>query len=94
MLRLSEDLKQLQLDNAALREEMNTDSPAAGIKGCLPRTQRFLTTVRAQNARRATSIRSVLQLAILLFVQHKESFLLGRTLDESCFLKPCSVLKT
>ncbi|XP_051939988.1 IQ domain-containing protein E [Hippocampus zosterae] len=33
VLRLSEDLKQLQLDNAALREEMNTDSPAAGIKG-------------------------------------------------------------
>ncbi|XP_019717765.1 IQ domain-containing protein E isoform X2 [Hippocampus comes] len=33
VLRLSEDLKQLQLDNAALREEMNTDSPVAGIKG-------------------------------------------------------------
>nr|XP_049575537.1 IQ domain-containing protein E isoform X2 [Syngnathus scovelli] len=33
VLRLSEDLKQLQLDNATLREELDTDSPAAGIKG-------------------------------------------------------------
>ncbi|XP_061576045.1 IQ domain-containing protein E isoform X2 [Cololabis saira] len=31
--RLSENLKQLQQENAALREELNTDSPAAGIKG-------------------------------------------------------------
>ncbi|XP_077428225.1 IQ domain-containing protein E isoform X2 [Vanacampus margaritifer] len=33
VLRLSEDLKQLQLDNAALREELDTESPAAGVKG-------------------------------------------------------------
>ncbi|XP_008301468.1 IQ domain-containing protein E [Stegastes partitus] len=31
--RLSENLKQLQQENAALREELNTDSPAGGIKG-------------------------------------------------------------
>ncbi|KAM9314874.1 IQ domain-containing protein E [Pholidichthys leucotaenia] len=31
--RLSENLKQLQQENAALREEVNTDSPAGGIKG-------------------------------------------------------------
>ncbi|XP_061536364.1 IQ domain-containing protein E [Phycodurus eques] len=33
VLRLSEDLKQLQLDNASLREELDTESPASGIKG-------------------------------------------------------------
>lgn len=33
VLRLSENLKQLQQENAALREELNTDSPAAGMKG-------------------------------------------------------------
>ncbi|KAM9819315.1 IQ domain-containing protein E isoform 3-T3 [Syngnathus typhle] len=33
VLRLSEDLKQLQLDNATLREELDTERPAAGIKG-------------------------------------------------------------
>uniref|UniRef100_A0A1A8HBA0 IQ motif containing E n=1 Tax=Nothobranchius korthausae TaxID=1143690 RepID=A0A1A8HBA0_9TELE len=31
--RLAENLKQLQQENAALREELNTDSPAGGIKG-------------------------------------------------------------
>ncbi|KAK5865552.1 hypothetical protein PBY51_019816 [Eleginops maclovinus] len=31
--RLSENLKQLQQENAALREELDTDSPAGGIKG-------------------------------------------------------------
>ncbi|KAM9770858.1 IQ domain-containing protein E [Menidia menidia] len=31
--RLSENLKQLQQENAALREELSTDSPAAGLKG-------------------------------------------------------------
>ncbi|CAN9510573.1 unnamed protein product [Ophioblennius macclurei] len=31
--RLSENLKQLQQENAALREELNTDSPAGGVKG-------------------------------------------------------------
>ncbi|XP_022064628.2 IQ domain-containing protein E [Acanthochromis polyacanthus] len=31
--RLSENLKQLQQENAALREELNTDGPAGGIKG-------------------------------------------------------------
>ncbi|XP_026214848.1 IQ domain-containing protein E isoform X2 [Anabas testudineus] len=31
--RLSENLKQLQKENTALREELNTDSPAGGIKG-------------------------------------------------------------
>ncbi|XP_040891091.1 IQ domain-containing protein E isoform X2 [Toxotes jaculatrix] len=31
--RLSENLKQLQQENTTLREELNTDSPAAGIKG-------------------------------------------------------------
>ncbi|XP_035491984.2 IQ domain-containing protein E isoform X2 [Scophthalmus maximus] len=31
--RLSESLKQLQQENAALREELDTDSPAAGVKG-------------------------------------------------------------
>ncbi|XP_068444870.1 IQ domain-containing protein E [Clinocottus analis] len=31
--RLSENLKQLQQEDAALREELNTDSPAGGIKG-------------------------------------------------------------
>ncbi|XP_041839908.1 IQ domain-containing protein E isoform X2 [Melanotaenia boesemani] len=31
--RLSENLKQLEQENAALREELNTDSPAGGIKG-------------------------------------------------------------
>ncbi|TMS22871.1 IQ domain-containing protein E [Larimichthys crocea] len=31
--RLSENLKQVQQENAALREELNTDSPAGGIKG-------------------------------------------------------------
>nr|XP_020498701.1 IQ domain-containing protein E [Labrus bergylta] len=31
--RLSEDLKQLQQENMALREELNTDSPAGGVKG-------------------------------------------------------------
>ncbi|XP_044046585.1 IQ domain-containing protein E isoform X2 [Siniperca chuatsi] len=31
--RLSENLKQLQQENTALREELNTDSPAGGIKG-------------------------------------------------------------
>ncbi|XP_041640378.1 IQ domain-containing protein E isoform X2 [Cheilinus undulatus] len=31
--RLSEDLKQLQQENSALREELNTDSPAGGVKG-------------------------------------------------------------
>uniref|UniRef100_A0A3P9M3G9 IQ motif containing E n=1 Tax=Oryzias latipes TaxID=8090 RepID=A0A3P9M3G9_ORYLA len=31
--RLSEDLKQLQHENAALKEELNTDSPTPGIKG-------------------------------------------------------------
>ncbi|XP_077574464.1 IQ domain-containing protein E isoform X2 [Stigmatopora nigra] len=33
VLRLSEDLKQLQLENTKLREELDTESPAAGIKG-------------------------------------------------------------
>ncbi|KAG7256292.1 hypothetical protein CRUP_016292, partial [Coryphaenoides rupestris] len=33
VLRLSESLKQVQQDNAALREDLNTDSPAEGIKG-------------------------------------------------------------
>ncbi|XP_071765465.2 IQ domain-containing protein E [Centroberyx gerrardi] len=33
VLRLSENLKQLQQENTALREELNTDSPAGGIKG-------------------------------------------------------------
>ncbi|XP_059903745.1 IQ domain-containing protein E [Gadus macrocephalus] len=33
VLRLSESLKQLQLDNSTLREELSTDSPAEGIKG-------------------------------------------------------------
>ncbi|XP_029996979.1 IQ domain-containing protein E isoform X2 [Sphaeramia orbicularis] len=33
VLRLSESLKQLQQENASLREELNTDSPAGGIKG-------------------------------------------------------------
>ncbi|KAM8772023.1 IQ domain-containing protein E isoform 1-T2 [Acanthopagrus schlegelii] len=31
--RLSENLKQLQQENSALREELDTDSPAGGIKG-------------------------------------------------------------
>lgn len=31
--RLSENVKQLQQENGALREELNTDSPAGGIKG-------------------------------------------------------------
>ncbi|KAM4584526.1 IQ domain-containing protein E isoform 2-T2 [Odontesthes bonariensis] len=31
--RLSENLKQLQQENASLREELNTDSPAGGLKG-------------------------------------------------------------
>ncbi|KAI3353400.1 hypothetical protein L3Q82_019938, partial [Scortum barcoo] len=31
--RLSENLKQLQQENTTLREELNTDSPAGGIKG-------------------------------------------------------------
>ncbi|XP_042341894.1 IQ domain-containing protein E [Plectropomus leopardus] len=31
--RLSENLKQLQQENTALREELNTDSPAGGLKG-------------------------------------------------------------
>ncbi|XP_070845910.1 IQ domain-containing protein E isoform X1 [Chaetodon trifascialis] len=31
--RLSENLKQLQQENTALREELNTDNPAGGIKG-------------------------------------------------------------
>ncbi|XP_038568819.1 IQ domain-containing protein E [Micropterus salmoides] len=31
--RLSENLKQLQQENTALREELNTDSPTGGIKG-------------------------------------------------------------
>ncbi|GLD68275.1 IQ domain-containing protein E [Lates japonicus] len=31
--RLTENLKQLQQENTALREELNTDSPAGGIKG-------------------------------------------------------------
>ncbi|XP_035515204.1 IQ domain-containing protein E isoform X1 [Morone saxatilis] len=31
--RLSENLKQVQQENTALREELNTDSPAGGIKG-------------------------------------------------------------
>ncbi|XP_035001477.2 IQ domain-containing protein E [Hippoglossus stenolepis] len=31
--RLSENLKQLQQENSALREELNTDSPAGGVKG-------------------------------------------------------------
>uniref|UniRef100_UPI0037E73EA9 IQ domain-containing protein E n=1 Tax=Semicossyphus pulcher TaxID=241346 RepID=UPI0037E73EA9 len=31
--RLSENLKQLQQENTALREELNTDSPAGGVKG-------------------------------------------------------------
>ncbi|KAM7419650.1 hypothetical protein PAMA_016645 [Pampus argenteus] len=33
VLRLSENLKQLQQENATLREELNTESPAGGIKG-------------------------------------------------------------
>ncbi|KAM4603761.1 IQ domain-containing protein E [Polymixia lowei] len=33
VLRLSENLKQLQQENTALREELNTDSPVGGIKG-------------------------------------------------------------
>ncbi|KAM3864626.1 LOW QUALITY PROTEIN: IQ domain-containing protein E [Diretmus argenteus] len=33
VLRLSENLKQLQQENTALREELNTDSPIGGIKG-------------------------------------------------------------
>nr|XP_061791530.1 IQ domain-containing protein E-like [Nerophis lumbriciformis] len=33
VLRLSEDLKQLQLENTKLTEELDTDCPAAGIKG-------------------------------------------------------------
>ncbi|XP_062242925.1 IQ domain-containing protein E [Platichthys flesus] len=31
--RLSENLKQLQQENSTLREELNTDSPAGGVKG-------------------------------------------------------------
>lgn len=31
--RLTENVKHLQQENAALREELNTDSPATGIKG-------------------------------------------------------------
>ena len=31
--RLSDNLKQLQQENLALREELNTDTPAGGIKG-------------------------------------------------------------
>ncbi|KAJ3614144.1 hypothetical protein NHX12_017720, partial [Muraenolepis orangiensis] len=33
VLRLSESLKQLQQDNSTLRDDLNTDSPAEGIKG-------------------------------------------------------------
>ncbi|XP_034043333.1 IQ domain-containing protein E [Thalassophryne amazonica] len=33
VLHLTENLKQLQQENGALREELNTDSPAGGIKG-------------------------------------------------------------
>lgn len=33
VLRLSENLKQLQQENTTLREELNTESPAGGIKG-------------------------------------------------------------
>ncbi|CAL8330712.1 unnamed protein product [Merluccius merluccius] len=33
VLRLSESLKQLQQDNSTLREDLNTDSPAEGVKG-------------------------------------------------------------
>lgn len=32
-MRQSENLKQLQQENAALREELDTESPAGGIKG-------------------------------------------------------------
>nr|XP_057941356.1 IQ domain-containing protein E isoform X2 [Doryrhamphus excisus] len=33
VLRLSENLKQIQLENATLREELDTESPAVGLKG-------------------------------------------------------------
>lgn len=37
--RLSESLKQLQQENAALREELDTDSPAGGMKGAFSHSQ-------------------------------------------------------
>ncbi|XP_061769645.1 IQ domain-containing protein E isoform X2 [Nerophis ophidion] len=33
ILRLSENLKQIQLENAALRQELDTESPSVGVKG-------------------------------------------------------------
>ncbi|XP_061840154.1 uncharacterized protein [Nerophis lumbriciformis] len=33
VLRLSENLKQIQLENAALRQELDTESPSVGVKG-------------------------------------------------------------
>lgn len=38
VLRLSENLKQLQQDNTTLREELNTETPAGGIKGLYSHT--------------------------------------------------------
>lgn len=41
--RLSENLKQLQQENSALREELATDSPAGGIKGAFSHNKTTLT---------------------------------------------------
>lgn len=41
--RLSENLKQLQQENSALREELATDSPAGGIKGAFSHNKTPLT---------------------------------------------------
>lgn len=40
--RLSEKLKQLQQENTALREELNTDSPAGGLKGTFSQNKNTL----------------------------------------------------
>lgn len=43
--RLSENLKQLQQENTVLREELNTDNPAGGIKGLFSHTKKHTDTL-------------------------------------------------
>lgn len=38
VMRLSENLKQLQQENSALREEVDTETPAGGAKGLIEQT--------------------------------------------------------
>ncbi|XP_077379793.1 IQ domain-containing protein E isoform X3 [Festucalex cinctus] len=91
VLRLSEDVKQLQLDNAALRDELDTESPAAGVKGykewskyrLLRRLLELEERLEERNAPKARNrLEQACQTTPLCFLVHREAQTSPRQLSD------------